>query len=52
MPDTPRKASDFDPDVLRLFDQYVHGLIDRRGFLAGAVCFAVARAARPGCSRR
>ena len=34
----PRKtASDFDPDVLRLFDEYVHGGIDRRGFLAGAV---------------
>lgn len=38
----PRKqASDFDPEVLRLFDQYVHGLIDRRGFLAGAARFAV-----------
>lgn len=35
------KASDFDPEVLRLFDQYVHGLIDRRGFLAGAGRFAV-----------
>src|SRR5687767_5243881 len=42
MPNTPRyKASDFDPEVLRLFDQYVHGLIDRRGFLAGAARFAV-----------
>ncbi|MFC5568759.1 dienelactone hydrolase family protein [Lysobacter yangpyeongensis] len=36
-----RKASDFDPEVLRLFDQYVHGIIDRRGFLAGAARFAV-----------
>jgi len=37
----PRKvASDFDPDVLRLFDEYVHGGIDRRGFLAGAAKFA------------
>ena len=27
---------DFDPDVLRLFDAYVHGAIDRRGFLSGA----------------
>jgi carboxymethylenebutenolidase len=26
-------AADFDPAVLKLFDQYVHGLIDRRGFL-------------------
>lgn len=38
----PRKtASDFDPEVLRLFDQYVHGVIDRRGFLSGAARFAV-----------
>ena len=34
------RASDFDPEVLRLFDQYVHGVIDRRGFLAGAARFA------------
>ncbi|HET9483681.1 MAG TPA: dienelactone hydrolase family protein [Xanthomonadales bacterium] len=34
-------ASDFDPQVLRLFDQYVHGVIDRRGFLAGAARHAV-----------
>jgi len=34
---TPRKtASDFDPEVLRLFDHYVHGQIDRRGFLERA----------------
>jgi carboxymethylenebutenolidase len=39
--DRPRaKASDFPPEVLGLFDQYVHGLIDRRGFLAGAARFA------------
>ena len=39
---TPRKTvHDFDPDVLRLFDQYVHGIIDRRGFLAAAARFAV-----------
>ena len=36
-----KKAGDFDPGVLRLFDQYVHGLIDRRGFLRGAARFAV-----------
>ncbi|HWA72665.1 MAG TPA: dienelactone hydrolase family protein [Polyangiaceae bacterium] len=36
------KASDFHPDVLRLFDQYVHGLIDRRGFLERATRFTVA----------
>ncbi len=41
MTDRPRlKATDFDPEVLGLFDQYVHGLIDRRGFLAGAARFA------------
>ncbi len=38
----PRKtAADFDPEVLRLFDRYVHGDIDRRGFLLGAARFAV-----------
>ena len=39
----PRRltSSDFDPEVMRLFDQYVHGAIDRRGFLAGAARFAV-----------
>lgn len=36
-----RSAKDFDPEVLRLFDQYVHGAIDRRGFLLGAARFAV-----------
>jgi carboxymethylenebutenolidase len=36
-----RKASDFHPEVLRLFDKYVHGQIDRRGFLDGAARFAV-----------
>jgi carboxymethylenebutenolidase len=29
-------AKDFHPEVLRLFDQYVHGEIPRRGFLQGA----------------
>ena len=33
-------ASDFHPEVLRLFDKYVHGQIDRRGFLDGAARFA------------
>ncbi|HET6545970.1 MAG TPA: dienelactone hydrolase family protein [Rhodanobacteraceae bacterium] len=42
MPNATRsRASDFDPEVLSLFDQYVHGFIDRRGFLAGAARFAV-----------
>jgi carboxymethylenebutenolidase len=35
------RASDFHPEVLRLFDQYVHGGIDRRGFLDRAAKFAV-----------
>jgi len=34
-------AKDFHPEVLRLFDEYVHGLIPRRGFLEGASAFAV-----------
>lgn len=37
----PRQtAGDFHPEVLRLFDKYVHGQIDRRGFLDGAARFA------------
>jgi carboxymethylenebutenolidase len=35
-----KQASDFHPEVLKLFDQYVHGLIDRRGFLVRAAKFA------------
>ena len=38
---TRLKASDFDPDLLALFDRYVHGGIDRRQFLEGARRFAV-----------
>jgi len=37
-----RTASDFPPEVLKLFDAYVHGLIDRRGFLDRAAKFALA----------
>jgi carboxymethylenebutenolidase len=36
-----KQASDFDPELLKLFDRYVHGLLDRRGFLEGAMRFAV-----------
>ncbi len=36
-----KTAADFDPEVMKLFDQYVHGVIDRRGFLAGATKYAV-----------
>ena len=35
------KAGDFPPEVLKLFDAYVHNVIDRRGFLEGAARFAV-----------
>ncbi len=41
-------ADDFDPEVLRLFDQYVHGVIDRRGFLASAGRFALGAAGAAG----
>ena len=37
----PRQtAADFDPEVLMLFDQYVHGGLSRRGFLEGASRYA------------
>jgi carboxymethylenebutenolidase len=36
-----KKASDFDQELLNLFDQYVHGAIDRRGFLDRAAKFAI-----------
>lgn len=36
-----KQASDFDPEVLILFDAYVHGAIDRRGFLHKASKYAV-----------
>jgi carboxymethylenebutenolidase len=36
-----KKASDFDQELLDLFDQYVHGQIDRRGFLDRAGKFAI-----------
>src|SRR5260221_13660559 len=37
-----KKAQDFAPELLILFDAYVHGAIDRRGFLDRASKFAVA----------
>jgi carboxymethylenebutenolidase len=38
----PRKtAQDFDQELLILFDAYVHGMVDRRGFLEKAQKFAV-----------
>lgn len=35
------QAGEFDQRVLDLYDDYVHGRIDRRGFLSGAARFAV-----------
>jgi carboxymethylenebutenolidase len=35
------KATDLPKEVLNLFDKYVHGELDRRGFLEGASKFAV-----------
>ncbi len=39
MPTERLKAQDFPKEVLTLFDRYVHGFIDRRGFLEGASKF-------------
>src|SRR5258706_13220307 len=36
-----KTAHDFDQELLTLFDAYVHGAIDRRGFLDGAAKYAV-----------
>jgi carboxymethylenebutenolidase len=36
-----KTAADFDPELLILFDAYVHGAVDRRGFLDQARKFAV-----------
>jgi len=36
-----KTASDFPPGVLKLFDQYVHGWMNRRDFLDSAGKFAV-----------
>ena len=36
-----KTAADFDPQVLILFDAYVHGALDRRGFLDRAAKYAV-----------
>ncbi len=36
-----KTAADFDPELLILFDAYVHGALDRRGFLEKARTYAV-----------
>jgi carboxymethylenebutenolidase len=41
-------AADFAPEVLKLFDQYVHGQIDRRGFLDSAAKYSVGGATAAG----
>ena len=41
-------AADFQPEVLKLFDQYVHGGLSRRGFLDQAAVFAGSPAAAVG----
>jgi carboxymethylenebutenolidase len=38
---TRQKATDFDRDLLTLFDRYVHGQVSRREFFDGAKKFAV-----------
>ena len=46
---TPRlSAADFAPEVLHLFDQYVHGSLSRRGFLDGAQRYATGAAGAAG----
>ena len=47
-----KKAEDFDPELLILFDAYVHGAIDRRGFLDGAASSPWAASPPPCCSTR
>jgi len=37
---TRQTANDFHPEVLRLFDRYVHGDVSRRDFLLGATKYA------------
>jgi carboxymethylenebutenolidase len=36
-----KKASDYPPELLELFDKYVHGEMERRDFLESAKKFAV-----------
>jgi carboxymethylenebutenolidase len=45
---TRKTANDFDPEVLKLFDNYVHGGLSRRGFLSSVAKFAVLGATAEG----
>ena len=38
---TRKTAKDFNPEVLKLYDNYVHGRLSRRGFLQSAAKFAI-----------
>ena len=38
---TRKTAKDFQPEVLKLFDKYVHGDLSRRDFLSAATKYAV-----------
>lgn len=38
---TRKTSKDFDPEVMKLFDQYVHGQLSRRGFLQSAARFTI-----------
>ena len=37
-----QQATEFDQELLDLYDDYAHGRIDRRGFMQGAAKFAAA----------
>ena len=39
---TRKTAQDFQPEVLKLFDNYVHGIISRRGFLSSVAKYTAA----------
>jgi carboxymethylenebutenolidase len=43
-----KTAADFHPEVLRWFDRYVHGDVDRRGFMNGVARYAVGGATAAG----
>ena len=37
----PKSAADFHPEVLKWYDRYAHGEVDRRGFLNGVARYAI-----------
>lgn len=43
-----KTANDYHPEVLSLFDKYVHGQMTRRDFITGAAKFAIAGATAAG----